>query len=128
MCPPRRLGHVRVCINTPRVLFCALHPYSSATTTSTVQGPSRTVLATFTLQTAMAPKPASTAGKAPATTASKAPAKTTTEKAAKKSTKASASGADGDKKKRRKGRKETYSSYIYKGAHFLPFFKSMNKR
>ena len=64
----------------------------------------------------MAPKPASTAGKAPASTASKAPAKTTTEsKAAKKTSKPAASGADGDKKKRRKSRKETYSSYIYKG-------------
>ena len=64
----------------------------------------------------MAPKPASTAGKAPASTASKAPAKTTSEgsKAAKK-TKAAAP-ADGEKKKRRKVRKETYSSYIYKGA------------
>jgi histone H2B len=65
----------------------------------------------------MAPKPASTAGKAPTSTASKAPAKTTSEgsKAAKK-TKASASaGADTEKKKRRKVRKETYSSYIYKG-------------
>jgi hypothetical protein len=65
----------------------------------------------------MAPKPASTAGKAPASTASKAPAKTTSEgsKAAKK-TKAAAAPADGEKKKRRKVRKETYSSYIYKGA------------
>ncbi|KAI0676253.1 histone-fold-containing protein [Trametes maxima] len=65
----------------------------------------------------MAPKPASTAGKAPASTASKAPAKTTSEggaKAAKKTAKTSGAGADGDKKKRRKGRKETYSSYIYK--------------
>ncbi|KAI0760496.1 histone-fold-containing protein [Fomes fomentarius] len=67
----------------------------------------------------MAPKPASTAGKAPASTASKAPAKTTSEggsKAAKKTAKAAsgATGADGEKKKRRKGRKETYSSYIYK--------------
>ncbi|KAI0370638.1 histone-fold-containing protein [Pilatotrama ljubarskyi] len=65
----------------------------------------------------MAPKPASTAGKAPASTASKAPAKTTAEagaKAAKKTAKASSAGGDGDKKKRRKGRKETYSSYIYK--------------
>ncbi|KAF7790530.1 hypothetical protein EIP86_001486 [Pleurotus ostreatoroseus] len=61
----------------------------------------------------MAPKPASTAGKAPASTASKAPAKTTTEKAAKKTKAASGSGED--KKKRRKTRKETYSSYIYKG-------------
>ena len=67
----------------------------------------------------MAPKPASTAGKAPASTASKAPAKTTSEggsKAAKKTSKAAASGGEGEKKKRRKGRKETYSSYIYKGA------------
>ncbi|KAI0370631.1 histone-fold-containing protein [Pilatotrama ljubarskyi] len=68
----------------------------------------------------MAPKPASTAGKAPASTASKAPAKTTTTseggaKAAKKTAKASSGGSgDADKKKRRKGRKETYSSYIYK--------------
>jgi histone H2B len=62
----------------------------------------------------MAPKPASTAGKAPASTAaSKAPAKTTEgKKAAKKTSKAP---ADGEKKKRRKTRKETYSSYIYKG-------------
>ncbi|EJF60522.1 histone-fold-containing protein [Dichomitus squalens] len=67
----------------------------------------------------MAPKPASTAGKAPASTASKAPAKTTSEggaKGAKKTAKAASSGAggEGEKKKRRKGRKETYSSYIYK--------------
>ncbi|KAI0346636.1 histone-fold-containing protein [Trametopsis cervina] len=63
----------------------------------------------------MAPKPASTAGKAPASTASKAPAKTTEgAKAAKKTAKPAASGADGEKKKRRKSRKETYSSYIYK--------------
>ncbi|KAM5543452.1 hypothetical protein V8D89_002703 [Ganoderma adspersum] len=66
----------------------------------------------------MAPKPASTAGKAPASTASKAPAKTTSEgslKTAKKTAKgASSSGGDGEKKKRKKTRKETYSSYIYK--------------
>ncbi|TFK73515.1 histone-fold-containing protein [Pluteus cervinus] len=64
----------------------------------------------------MAPKPASTAGKAPASTAtaSKAPAKSTEgSKAAKKTAKAAAP-ADGEKKKRRKVRKETYSSYIYK--------------
>ncbi|EPT02103.1 hypothetical protein FOMPIDRAFT_1029428 [Fomitopsis schrenkii] len=61
----------------------------------------------------MAPKPASTAGKAPASTASKAPAKAEPTKAAKKSTKPAASGDD-SKKKRRKSRKETYSSYIYK--------------
>ena len=64
---------------------------------------------------AMAPKPASTAGKAPASTASKAPAKSTEgAKAAKKTSKAAAP-ADGEKKKRKKVRKETYSSYIYKG-------------
>ena len=65
----------------------------------------------------MAPKPASTAGKAPAT-ASKAPAKSTEgAKAAKKTSKAAAP-ADGEKKKRKKVRKETYSSYIYKGELF----------
>lgn len=65
----------------------------------------------------MAPKPASTAGKAPASTAtaSKAPAKST--EGAKKTSKAAAP-ADGEKKKRRKVRKETYSSYIYKGESF----------
>jgi len=52
--------------------------------------------------------------KKPASTAGKAPASKTTE--AKKSTaaKKSAAPADGDKKKRKKVRKETYSSYIYK--------------
>jgi histone H2B len=60
----------------------------------------------------MAPKPISTASKAPASTAAKAPAKTTEgKKGAKKTAKAP---ADGEKKKRRKARKETYSSYIYK--------------
>jgi hypothetical protein len=74
-----------------------------------------TALFTFDEPT-MAPKPASTAGKAPASTASKVPAKTTDDKkAAKKTAKAYATGADGEKKKRRKVRKETYSSYIYKG-------------
>ncbi|THH05887.1 hypothetical protein EW145_g4470 [Phellinidium pouzarii] len=58
----------------------------------------------------MAPKPASTAGKAPASaTASKAPAKTTAVKKAEKT-----KPADGEKKRRHKVRKETYSSYIYK--------------
>lgn len=68
----------------------------------------------------MAPKPASTAGKAPASTASKAPAKTTEggSKAAKKTSKPAASGDD-TKKKRRKTRKETYSSYIYKGVYLI---------
>ncbi|EGN93198.1 hypothetical protein SERLA73DRAFT_189692 [Serpula lacrymans var. lacrymans S7.3] len=58
----------------------------------------------------MAPKPASTAGKAPASTASKVPAKTE----ASKKTASKSQPADGEKKKRRKARKETYSSYIYK--------------
>ncbi|KAL0581701.1 hypothetical protein V5O48_000283 [Marasmius crinis-equi] len=64
----------------------------------------------------MAPKPASTASKAPASTAGKAPAKTEGSKAAKKTASKSkaATGADGEKKKRKKSRKETYSSYIYK--------------
>jgi histone H2B len=63
----------------------------------------------------MAPKPVSTAGKAPASTASKAPAKPAEgAKAAKKTSKAAAP-VEGEKKKRKKMRKETYSSYIYKG-------------
>ncbi|KAJ3732207.1 histone-fold-containing protein [Lentinula guzmanii] len=63
----------------------------------------------------MAPKPASTASKAPASTAAKAPAKIEGSKAAKKTaSKSQSSGADGEKKKRKKSRKETYSSYIYK--------------
>ncbi|KAI9510298.1 histone-fold-containing protein [Russula earlei] len=56
----------------------------------------------------MPPKPASTAGKAPASTASKAPAK------ASEGAKAAKKTASEEKKKRRKVRKETYSSYIYK--------------
>ncbi|KAF7294909.1 Histone H2B [Mycena indigotica] len=64
----------------------------------------------------MAPKPASTAGKAPASTAGKAPAKSEGSKAGKKTAtkKSAAPAADGEKKKRKKVRKETYSSYIYK--------------
>lgn len=65
----------------------------------------------------MSPKPASTAGKAPASTASKAPAKTTSgdsAKAAKKTSKPAHASGDETKKKRRKSRKETYSSYLYK--------------
>ncbi|KZT70167.1 histone-fold-containing protein [Daedalea quercina L-15889] len=63
----------------------------------------------------MAPKPASTASKAPTSaTASKAPAKSEAGKAAKKTAPKASAGGDADKKKRRKTRKETYSSYIYK--------------
>ncbi|KAG8804629.1 histone H2B [Serendipita sp. 399] len=63
----------------------------------------------------MPPKPASTiASKAPASTAGKAPAKSTEGKKAAKKTAKKAAPADGDKKKRKRSRKETYSSYIYK--------------
>ncbi|PSR74092.1 hypothetical protein PHLCEN_2v10048 [Hermanssonia centrifuga] len=56
--------------------------------------------------------PVSTASKAPASSvASKAPKADGASKAAKKTAPAP---ADGEKKKRRKARKETYSSYIYK--------------
>jgi hypothetical protein len=84
----------------------------------------------FLCQSTMPAKPSSTAGKAPASTASKAPAKTTsdTSKAAKKTSKAATSGGDGEaKKKRRKGRKETYSSYIYKGMCHFDAFISVNE-
>jgi hypothetical protein len=71
----------------------------------------------------MAPKPASTAGKAPASsTATKQPSASKAPAAAKKTSKKTAPAADGEKKKRKKTRKETYSSYIYKGAlHTLIF-------
>ena len=64
----------------------------------------------------MAPKPASTAGKAPTstTTASKAPAKTTEGAKGTKKTAKTAAPANGEKKKRKKLWKETYSSHIYK--------------
>ncbi|KIJ36924.1 hypothetical protein M422DRAFT_781981 [Sphaerobolus stellatus SS14] len=63
----------------------------------------------------MAPKPASTAGKAPASsTATKQPSASKAPAAAKKTSKKTAPAADGEKKKRKKVRKETYSSYIYK--------------
>jgi len=68
----------------------------------------------------MAPKPASTAGKAPASTANKAPASEAAKaskkpSAAKKTAKKVVESGDGEKKKgRKKARKETYSSYIYK--------------
>jgi hypothetical protein len=65
------------------------------------------------------PKLASTVGKAPASTgtASKLPTNTAEgSKAAKKTSKTEAVAAAGDHfKKRRKVRKETYSSYICKG-------------
>ncbi|KAG2158183.1 histone-fold-containing protein [Suillus bovinus] len=56
-------------------------------------------------------KPNSTASKAPASKAAKAPVSSAGQKAARKAP----SKEDGDmKKKRKKARKETYSSYIYK--------------
>ncbi|KAI0670334.1 hypothetical protein C8Q78DRAFT_1079309 [Trametes maxima] len=61
----------------------------------------------------MAPKPASSASKAPASTAQKAPVKAES-KAKKTTSKSASSAADGDKKKRKKVRKETWSSYVYK--------------
>lgn len=67
---------------------------------------------------------ASTAAKAPVSTASKAPVKSDASKTASKS-KASG-GAEPDKKKRKKSRKETYSSYIYKGwsTRFIMYLSS----
>ncbi|KAK6983875.1 histone H2B [Favolaschia claudopus] len=60
----------------------------------------------------MAPKPASTAGKAPVLTSDKVPAKSKGRK--KTVTKTATPTVDGQKKKRKRKRKETYSSYIYK--------------
>ncbi|KAJ3764901.1 hypothetical protein FB446DRAFT_760995, partial [Lentinula raphanica] len=73
--------------------------------------------------------PASTASKAPASTAGKAPAKTEASKAVQKTASKSkpTTGADGEKKKRKKSSKETYSSYIYKGNHFSFFSRSQSR-
>ncbi|KAI0647099.1 hypothetical protein C8Q79DRAFT_1009241 [Trametes meyenii] len=60
------------------------------------------------------PQPASSASKAPASTAQKALVKSES-KAKKTAAKSTSSGAaDSDKKKRKKVRKETWSSYVYK--------------
>ena len=67
----------------------------------------------------------STASKAPASTAQKAPVKAegkTKKSAASKST-TSAAAADGEKKKRKKVRKETWSSYVYKGTCKLSCYR-----
>lgn len=56
------------------------------------------------------PPKSTTAEKKPASTASKAPIKSSSESKAKKSSKP----ADGDKKKKRSKRKETFGIYIYK--------------
>ncbi|CAG8582067.1 16656_t:CDS:2 [Acaulospora colombiana] len=69
------------------------------------------------IESIMPPKPASSvASKAPASAVGgKAPAKSTEgAKAAKKTAKKAAPAGDSDKKKRKRSRKETYSSYIYK--------------
>ncbi|QRV86090.1 Core histone H2A/H2B/H3/H4 [Ceratobasidium sp. AG-Ba] len=60
------------------------------------------------------PPKSTAAEKKPTSTAGKAPAKTPESVAKKSTAKASTGAADGDKKKRKKSRKETYSSYIYK--------------
>jgi histone H2B len=60
------------------------------------------------------PYPASTACKCPASTTSKATAKTINNTKAAKKTYKKYQPAEGDKKKRRKICRETYSSYIYK--------------
>ena len=96
--------------NRSRSHFSSLPPPTRSCLSTTLLPPTTTFISII----AMAPKPASTAGKAPASTASKAPAKTTESKAAKKTSKPAPADGEG-KKKRRKGRKETYSSYIYKG-------------
>ena len=71
---------------------------------------------TPTQTTPMAPKPASTAGKAPV--ASKAPASSAAKDKAGKATKtAKTTGGEEKKKTKRKKRTETYSSYIYKGSY-----------
>ncbi|KAI6040929.1 histone-fold-containing protein [Pisolithus marmoratus] len=63
----------------------------------------------------MPPKPASTGGKGPAASAAKTPAKTTEGVKAGKKTAKTAPAAEEEKKKGRKRvRKETWSSYIYK--------------
>ena len=55
--------------------------------------------------------------------ASKAPA--TASKAPEKKDAGKKTAASGEKKKRTKARKETYSSYIYKGEWFAPLFQSI---
>ncbi|PWN20832.1 histone-fold-containing protein [Microstroma glucosiphilum] len=62
----------------------------------------------------MAPKPASSASKAPASQGGKAPAAKAPAEAGKKTASKSKSAATGDKKKAKKTRKETYSTYIYR--------------
>ncbi|CAO1612953.1 unnamed protein product [Parajaminaea phylloscopi] len=64
----------------------------------------------------MAPKPASSASKAPASQGGKAPASAgkAPSEAAKKTASKSKSSGSGDKKKAKKTRKETYSTYIYR--------------
>jgi hypothetical protein len=105
-------SHVYLFIPPTSPLFAVPHLCSSRLPPTT--------LCPFThssFQLDMPPKPVSTASKAPAT-ASKAPAKTTEKsaKGGKKTAKPAPAPADGEvKKKRRKVRKETYSSYIYKG-------------
>jgi len=108
--------------NTPKVLLASYkipidRPSLSVTlllTTSTLALSYLTQL--FALTSQWPPNPLPPLAKAPASTASKAPAKSTEgAKAAKKTSSKPAGEETGEKKKRRKVRKETYSSYIYKG-------------
>ena len=69
--------------------------------------------------------PPKAASKAPAT-ASKAPA--TASKAPEKKDAGKKTAASGDKKKRTKARKETYSSYIYKGEFLCTFSRFISVR
>ena len=103
------------CTYIYRNLIRIQHTLNSPHTTTTSR--LLPLLSTYLLIFTMAPKPASTAGKVPVSTASKAPAKSTEGVKATKKTR-EAAPADGEKKKRRKVRKETYSSYIYKGKFF----------
>ncbi|OBZ75075.1 Histone H2B [Grifola frondosa] len=93
-----------------RVVECSrLLLFSTPTTSAIPPLPSR--------YKEMAPKPMSTASKAPSSTAVKAPAKSESKPKAAKKTKASSAKAapvEGEKKKRRKARKETWSTYVYK--------------
>jgi histone H2B len=59
------------------------------------------------------PPKSTTAEKKPSSTAGKAPAKAP--ESAAKTAKKAAPAADGEKKKKRTKRRETYTSYIYKG-------------
>lgn len=95
--------------STLKTMTRTLPHTTTSSTTSRLLLSLSTCLLTFT----MAPNPSSAAGKVPTSTASKVAAEDVAGKATKKM-KDDVAPADGEKK-RRKARKETYSSYIYKG-------------